>query len=311
MFNFDSVFDNILEAVGSIGYGISDATDYITEKGAKTWNSVTGKAKFEEAEKILTRIDKKYNQELENYKKEIEEISSKIENKISSINFHKQNIYENYFEIFTLLVNKLHNLSIQGTSFLDYFDENLLEIKTLSGIRHKSDLYKIDFNNLRFKEVTFGLATLGFYTRKKATETLYAVKEEEQRINEEIEKMNAQIKKSKVIFNSIDNVEQYFSSIIHIYSKLLSRFEYGIKSQTQKQLLHGKLLDGKINFRLMPLVHIEEFQTLFNLSIVLKTMSTMGYLNDNFELEKDDIKTFTNIQSLVTDSIPEQFAMAA
>ena len=45
------------------------------------------------------------------------------------------------------------------------------------------------------------------------------------------------IKKAQKILDSIDNVSEYFTELIKNYSKILDRFEYGIKSQIQKNIL--------------------------------------------------------------------------
>ena len=115
--------------------------------------------------------------------------------------------------------------------------------------------------------------------------------------------MNSQIIKAQKILDSIDNVSEYFTELIKNYSKILDRFEYGIKSQIQKNILKGNKLDnGKINFRMMPIVHIQEFQALFNLSIVLYQMASLGYLSDAGEIKDEDIKSLKKITNLIKNN---------
>ena len=40
---------------------------------------------------------------------------------------------------------------------------------------------------------------------------------------------------------------------------------------------------------MMPIVHIQEFQALFNLSIVLYQMASLGYLSDAGEIKDEDM----------------------
>jgi hypothetical protein len=276
---------------------ITDVARPISKKVKKVWNGVTGKEKFEEAEALLKSIEEKYNKKKYSYERAMNLLLKDLEKNISKINYHKTEIYDKHFKKFTDLANKLHNLTIEGKNFLEYFDSSVTEIKHSHGVRAKKDLYLIDFNNLSFKDVSLGVLTLGFFTRKKAKQTLIKVKEEEIRIDEEIVKMDSQLKKIKVVLNSIQNVSTYFDQLVLSYSKLLNRFEYGIKTQTQKMLLLGlELNSGKIDFKLMPIAHIEEFQALFNLSIVLKQMSTMGYLNNKGSVIQKDIKAINNIK---------------
>ena len=282
---------------------IENTSGYISREGSRVFNGITGKATFLEAEKLYKKIEEEYTRKNNEYKKKISDIGKEIEEKVSKINYHKEDIYLNHFERFKSLGDKLHNISINGKHFLEYFDESITKINNQNGIRSKEDIYKIDFNNLKFTEIAFGILTLGFYTRKKAKETLLEVKEEKTRVEADIKEMNSQIIKAQKILDSIDNVSEYFTELIKNYSKILDRFEYGIKSQIQKNILKGNKLDnGKINFRMMPIVHIQEFQALFNLSIVLYQMASLGYLSDAGEIKDEDIKSLEKITNLIKNN---------
>ncbi|MCT7649157.1 hypothetical protein [Aliarcobacter butzleri] len=282
---------------------IEDTSNFISDKGSKVFNAVTGKATFLEAEKLYKKIEEEYTRKNNEYKKKIFDIGKEIEEKVSNINYHKEDIYLNHFERFKNLGDKLHNVSINGKHFLEYFDDSIIRINNQNGIRSKREIYKIDFNNLKFTEIAFGILTLGFYTRKKAKETLLEVQAEEIRVKKDIEEMNSNIVKAQVILNSISNVSEYFTELIKNYSKILDRFEYGIKSQIQKNILKGSKLDnGKLNFKMMPIAHIEEFQALFNLSIVLYQMASLGYLSDAGEIKDEDIKSLEKITNLIKNN---------
>lgn len=303
----DDIVDSCKKTVRKAWAGtkklVKDSADYVCTKVSKTWNALTGKDKFKQAEELLNKIEEEYSNAKLNYEKKVLEISSKIEKKIFKINYHKKDIYDNHFTKFVSLGNKLHNISIKGKNFLEYFDDSITQVKILNGVRSKNELYMIDFNNLKFTEIALGFLTLGFFTRKKANQTLFKVQEEEMRINEEIQKMEAQLIKAQVILESIDNVDEYFCILIQNYSRLLDRFEYGIKSQIQKNILKGDKLDnGKLNFKMMPIAHIEEFQALFNLSIVLKQMASLGYLSEDGKINDEDIKSVENIKNLINNS---------
>lgn len=276
---------------------VSDAVDYVKKKGSKVIGAITGKNTFDKAEELMNDIVDRYDKAKFEYERDVKKISSQLELKINAINYYKKDIFDNHFDQFKSIGNRLHNINIEGKSFLEYFDDSITEIKVQDGVKERVDLYEIDFNNLSFKEIGLGIITLGFFTRKKAKQTLIKVQEEEKRVDEEIEKMKSQVKKLKVVLKSIDNVAQYFEVLIQSYSKLLDRFEYGISSQILKATLNNtKLENGKLDFKQMPIVHIEEFQALFNLSIVLKQMSTMGYLSQDGEIEDKDIEAVNHIK---------------
>jgi len=292
-----SIGSKVWNGVKKTAKAIKDTVVDVVTNPKKVWNGITGKDKFEKAEALMQDIEDRYDKAKFEYERDVEEISSTLEAKINTINYHKKDIFDNHFKRFKNIGNRLHNINIEGQSFLEYFDDNITEIKVQDGVKARVDLYEIDFNNLSFKEIGLGIITLGFFTRKKAKQTLIKVQEEEVRVNEEIEKMKSQIKKLKVVEQSIDNVAEYFEVLIQSYSKLLDRFGYGISSQILKANLNNqKLEDGKLDFKLMPIVHIEEFQALFNLSIVLKQMATMGYLNQDAEIEDKDMEAVNNIK---------------
>lgn len=287
----------VVDTVKSVAKTVVNAIKNPIGTVAKVWNGITGKDTFDVAEALMKEIEDRYDKAKLKYEKEIQIILPQLESKINTINYHKKDIFENHFERFKKVANRLHNLNIEGRNFLEYFDDSITEIKVHNGAKSKSELYQIDFNNLGLKDIAFGILTLGFFTRKKAKQTLIKVQEEEKRIDEEIEKMTSQVKKLQVILNSIDNVAEYFIVLIQSYSKLLDRFSYGVSSQILKATLNNQKLDnGQLNFKLIPIVHIEEFQALFNLSIVLKQMATMGYLNQDGEIDEKDINSINDIK---------------
>lgn len=305
MFDFiRDIKDGICDTLEGINDFVGDVVDFtideVKDGSSKVWNGVTGKDKFNEAEKLHQKNTKKYNKAENSYEKQSKTLLDSIEHKITSINRYKQEIYKNHFSQFTLLANRLHNLSIQGESFVDYFDSSIYEMKNLNAVRSKDDLYSIDFNNLKAQEIATGILTLGWSTRSKAMETLRDVQGEEKRVKEEITKMNAHITQLKTVLLSLENVEEYFAVLMCNYEKLLHRFRYGIASQMQKNILNNVALDnGKLDFKMMPIAHMEEFQALFNLSIVLKAMATMDYLDKEGNVKEEDQQSVNNIKLLI------------
>ncbi|MEA2019706.1 MAG: PqqD family protein [Campylobacterota bacterium] len=294
---FSKVWNGVKNTVKKVAKAVVDTVKDPIGTAKKVWNGITGKSTFDEAEVLIKDIEDRYDKAKFEYEKDVQDILSQLEVKINTINYHKKDVFDNHFDRFKNIGDRLHNINIEGKSFLEYFDDSITEIKVQDGVKARVDLYEIDFNNLSFTDIGFGIITLGFSTRKKAKQTLIKVQEEEVRIDEEIAKMKSQVIKLKVILKSIDNVAEYFEVLIQSYSKLLDRFTYGISSQILKTTVNNKKLEnGKLDFKLMPIVHIEEFQALFNLSIVLKQMATMGYLNQDGEIEDTDIEAVNNIK---------------
>lgn len=295
----DVVVGAVKKVAAKVVSGVKKVADSVKRGCSKVWNAFTGKSYINEAESILDEVKIKYEEASSNYKMSITQIGEEIENKISHINSCKREIYDLHFKRFISVANRMHNVVVKGVPFEELFDENILEVKNIQGVRSKKELFTIDFNALSFLQTAGMILTLGFSTRKKAKESLENAKQECKRIDEEIQKMKSQVSKLKVVVQSIDQVSGYFDVLINSYVTLLDRFEYGIQTQRMKQMaISANIFEIKINFKQIPIVHIEEFQALFNLSIVLKQMSNLGYLNEEGEVQKKDIEKSEGIFNL-------------
>ncbi len=253
----------------------------VTETVSKAWGSFTGKTNADKAEALYAKISERYDKETKLYEKEVSEIGSRIEAKIETINRVKKEIYDTHFTRFVSVANRMHSVTIKGQPFDELFDDEVFSIKKEVSITKKDTLILINFDKFSFVRAASYVFTLGFYSRGKSKESLLKVQEEESKINDEIQKMKSQIVKLTVIEGSISQVVGYFDTLVMNYENLLNRFEYGVQSQRNKLMLQSaNIVSHKLNFKMMPTVHLEEFFALFNLSIVLKAMSTLGYLTD-------------------------------
>lgn len=281
-----SKISSMVDKVVEVGRKVIDK---VVEKGAKCWNAFTGKTTFDKAEQLYQEITERYDKKKTQYDKSSIKLIADIDTRVSAINRFKQDIYDVQFSRFISLSNRLHNVTVKGQPFEELFSDAILEVKASESVGQRENLFLIDFNKFDLVRVASYVLTLGFYSRKKAKQTLLKVQEEEARINEEIAKMQSHLRQLKVVAKSIDNVVEYFDVLISNYSKLLDRFEYGIQTQRHKQMSQsGDIFAHKLDFRLIPIAHIEEFQALFNLSIVLKQMANLGYLSESGKVKVED-----------------------
>jgi len=295
-----SLFSKVWNCVKST---VSSAVDKVKETKSKVWNAFTGKHYTDEAEAIHDEINERYDKARANYQEAVQQISQEIQEKVSKINLNKKEIYEKQFERFKSIANRIHNVTVKGLPFEDFFDGSIYELNKNQELRSKEDLILIDFDQMGFLETAGMILTLGFFSRKKAKESLERVKQERERVFEEIEKMKAQQTKLEVVSESIDNVVTYFEQLIKSYSSLLDRFEFGIQSQRVKQSSDASnVFSLKLDFKLLPIVHLEEFQALFNLSIVLKQMANLGYLNSEGEVIVKDVEASELLFQKVTEA---------
>ena len=67
-----------------------------------------------------------------------------------------------------------------------------LEKKELESLKGRQDLFKIDFRNNPISSNLKAIFTLGFWSRKKAKESLLAVQEENHRLEAELKELDAE-----------------------------------------------------------------------------------------------------------------------
>ncbi|MFT6449256.1 MAG: DNA repair exonuclease SbcCD ATPase subunit [Oleispira sp.] len=261
--------------------------DKVKSGASKVMSSISGKKHFNEAEQRYNALITRYEDAKSRYRSELEEKTSVIQSDLERINGWKSQVFKELFPKFIQVANRLHHVEINGKHFEEFLADDVLDYKEHAGVQAKQELFEIDFNNMSFKQAALSIITLGFYSRKKAKQSLQQVIDEEKRVEEEIAKQVAQLEKIDQVVSSISNVVEYFESLINGYEKLLKRFEFGVNSQRFLQARNTNF--EKLDFRLMPIKHIEDFQALFNLSVVMKTMSTMGYLSESGELIGNDL----------------------
>ena len=279
--------DVACDAASVVADTVKKGVDKVKSAGSKVMSSISGKKHFDEAEQRYNALITRYEDAKSRYRSQLEEKTSIIQSDLERINGWKSQVFIELFPKFIQVANRLHHVEINGKHFEEFLADDVLDYKAHAGVQAKQKLFEIDFNNMSFKQKSLSIITLGFYSRKKAKQSLQQVIDEEKRVEEEIAKQVAQLEKIDQVVSSISNVVEYFKALINGYEKLLKRFEFGVNSQRFLQARNASF--EKLDFRLMPIKHIEDFQALFNLSVVMKIMSTMGYLSETGELIDNDL----------------------
>ena len=63
----------------------------------------------------------------------------------------------------------------------------------------------------------------------------------------------------------------------------------------------NNLFSLRLDFRLLPTIHIEEFLALFNLSVVLKQMANLGYLSEQGDVLEADTDRAEKLHKVLND----------
>lgn len=250
---------------------VNKVTNYVKEKVSGEWNKFTGKKTFEEAEALYEKIAERYNSKREQFEKNVDRYTKSIYKHVQKINECKEKIKT---ELFVQMANNMEK--IKDISVSDYFTEEEYKavISSFDSIRTKSELYKIDFNKNKFGNAVKAIVTLGFYTRKKAKETLYLVEEEEKKVDAEIAKIDSEIIKLQAIDHSLENVEGYFTSLIEIYENLLVRLDNSVNYLYIRCLSFAhKLVHKEMSIRKLPVMQQKEVEAIITASKIMKAMT--------------------------------------
>lgn len=276
----DSAIASGVKKVGSaIASGAKAAANGVKKVAAR----ISGKDKFEEAERLYDEISKRYNEKREHFQKEIERITSLIEEHVKSINDSKRMIKRELFPAMANKISKIKDIRISDEYSVEEYIESVLNVDT---IRSREQLFTIDFNAHKVKTTFQAIFTLGFYTRKKAKETLYNVKEEEAKINSEISRMDSEINKIYIIEKSIKQVADMFTSVIEMYNNLLIRLDSSINYLLVRSLAFAHQIVGKqMSVKVLPKMQQKEVEAIVTASKILKTMTETQLLS--VEKQKD------------------------
>lgn len=274
-------FCGLISKVGLVVSGAKKVGSVVVsgvKKGmTNMWNKISGKDTFKEAEELYNKISEKYNKRRRTFDKDVEDLTNSIENHVERINKSKEKIKTELFVRMATNMEKIHDISVSKDFKIEAYKEAVL---SFGSIRTKEQLYKIDFNKHKVKTSVQAIFTLGFYTRKKAKETLYAIQEEEAKINTEIAKMDAEIKKLEAIDKSLENVEFYFESLINTYEKLLVRLDNNVNYLYVRCLSFAyKLVHEEMSIRRLPKMQRKEVEAIITASKILKTMTDAQIIN--------------------------------
>lgn len=304
---FSSMWSACKETVEAAGSAIKAGYHKITgneEKASQSWqnakdswneaktnfsaagHALTGRDKFEEAERLYSEITEKYNGKRKQFEEEMDKLIDCIEGCVESINKSKNEIHA---ELFVQMANKLAKIKDVKLPEGFVIEEYKSAAISLDPIRSKDKILKINFNRLTFKQTSLGFLTLGWYTRKLAKESLYAVQKEESKINNEIAKMDAELDKVKAVLDSLQNVAYYFNNLISIYKQLLVRLDNSVQHLYFKclQFAH-KLVDQELSVKFLPISHQKELESLITASKILKVMTQTQIIS----LEKSATETY-------------------
>lgn len=221
----------------------------------------------------------------------MDNLSSEIEAQVKSINSSKETIKTELFPAFAEKMKKLKDITVSDEYLKEYFSGTTLKVDSM---KSKADLYLIDFKKNPFKSNSLAIVTLGFYTRKKAKETLERVKEEKKRLEEEMARMDSELVKLRNIKQALELIAEYYLSLIELYRALLNRLDNSVNFLMIRCISFAhKLVREQMSIKLLPKSQQAEIMAMVSISKVLKSM-----VDKNITMEGKTEKISSNVAAV-------------
>lgn len=264
-------FSRIVDKFKSVG-------KYISTK----YQQYTGESTNEKAEKLYDDIMKSYNQHKAYFEEKVCQKEKNITSYVNSINNAKVLIKKELFPDFANKIRLLKDVSITE----DFINECYSGISIdLCDIRHRDELFFVDFNKNRFKINVANFLTFGIYGRKLANINYNNVKEEEQRLELEKFKMNSELKRLEVIEESLQKVDLYYKSLIDKYKRMLLRMDNSVNFLLIKTIsIAHRFISSEMSIYNLPISQQKEIQAMTTMSLILSEIVKTSIMIDSSEI---------------------------
>lgn len=254
----------------AVGNAIADVALSVGRTIGNGYKSFTGQSTFEEADRLYEDVKRRFEEHKRYFEREVDKLSLEIETQVNSINNSKETIKKELFPAFAEKMRRLKDIPVSDEYIQEYFSGSTLKVDT---IKAKAELYLIDFKKHPFKSNALAIISLGFYTRKKAKETLEKVREEKKRLEEEMARMDSELTKLRRIKEALELIAEYYLSLIEVYRKLLNRLDNSVNFLMIRCISFArKIVREQMSIKLLPKSQQAEIMAMVSISKVLKTM---------------------------------------
>ena len=155
----------------------------------------------------------------------------------------------------------------------------------------KEKLFTIDFDESPIKNTLKAVFTLGFSTRKKASETLENVRNQESQLDEQIQRLEAEKIRLKKVYDSLKEIVDYFNGFHGLYEKLLGELEYSIDFVKSSYMLNSTVFfNNKIDVYYLPKRHLNCLMAAEKMTRIMYRIGSYKYLNNSLNIVKKDYK---------------------
>ena len=262
----------------------------------KVYKKFTGQDVAEEAERRLAALEDRTRRRSEEFNAFTSEKSKEINDALASINACRKRLNDELFPQFCSLAGNFRNWSVADVGL-----EKCVSLKGgCDSVRSREELMRIDFRNHPISANLLAVFTLGFATRKRAKESLNQVKEEEERMNAEFQKLEAEKARINGVLMSLRQVERQFESCLEIYSRVLDEVDYSVALlRSGRCILGGEFAAGKFDVEFLPERHLLSLKAADEITRIVFAMGAHRYVSANskrMELLDADVTDVCNGQ---------------
>lgn len=200
------------------------AAKWVGHRVSKAWKGFTGESTAEKAEAKYAELKERIRKKEEEFadfalKKECE-INAELE-KINNTRIRlNDDLFARYEDIASNFAN-LEVVSVKG-------DKLIKAVRKSIKVKAKAELFKIDFRNHKVKTTLQALGTLGFWTRKRATQSLRNVEAEELRIEKDFAELDNEKERLEGVLSTLRSVSRYLTQTAKTYSRVLDELDYSV-----------------------------------------------------------------------------------
>lgn len=275
--------------VKTVAKKVCDGVKYVAKKTwegvkkvgncvAKVWKKCTGQDVAEEAERRLAALEERTRRRNEEFNAFTSEKSKEINDALASINACRKKLNDELFPQFCSLAGNFRNWSVADVGL-----EKSIRLKGgCDTVRSREELMRIDFHNHPISANLLAVFTFGFATRKRAKESLNQVKEEEERMNAEFQKLEAEKARINGVLMSLRQVERQFESCLEIYSRVLDEVDYSVALlRSGRCILGGEIAGGKFDVEFLPERHLLSLKAADEITRIVFAIGAHRYVNAN------------------------------
>jgi hypothetical protein len=275
------VYGGVKRVTERISSATTDAVKAFKSAGAKMLAKLTGKEKYEEAMRRYKVLSERAEQAMAEHHEYLKQVFREMEQLIAEINARKRKLYEEQFVRFVVSAGRYAHWELPKELVIESVSElGNPEIH----LRDWNDLKLIDFDNEKFKTYALSLLTLGFWTRKRAKETLLKVKEEEKALDYELAKLSAERVRHNLVLKALEQVSDYLQELTCLYERVLRDVEFSTVMLANSMELTGLGVHRPcLNAFYLPKHHLLCLMAADKLTRILHDMAGRRYLNQSGE----------------------------